>query len=189
MQPQIFADSRGSFFESFRKDKLSEFVGHPVEILQTNTSISQKGVLRGIHLAQVPRGQAKYVSVLSGKVMDYVVDLRTDSENFMRWEAIELSASKHNSVYIPEGCGHAFLALEDNTVVNYLVTDIYRPEREFGIHPLDTQIGLEFPLEVQELLLSEKDQKAPSLAEVIEQQLLSNSGEIDQMFSATKTVY
>lgn len=183
VQPQIFGDSRGFFYESFRKDKLSEVVGHPVDIVQTNTSLSQKGVLRGIHLAQVPRGQAKYVSVLVGSIVDYVVDLRIDSKTYGKWEAIELSSVKHNSVYVPEGCGHAFLSLEDNTLVNYLVTDVFRPEREFGIHPLDSDIGLEFPIDIDQLLISDKDLNAPSLEEVRTLNLLSTGAEIEKMYN------
>lgn len=183
VSPEVFGDSRGFFFESFRADKLASLIGHPFIVRQTNTSCSQKGALRGIHYAQVPMGQAKYVSVLQGSIIDYVVDLRVGSPTYKTWDSVELTSDNHLSIYIPEGCGHAFVSLEDNTVVNYLVTDVYRPEREFGIDPLDKEIALNFPLAHSELLISEKDLNAPSLDQAFASGDLVNINDIAALYS------
>jgi dTDP-4-dehydrorhamnose 3,5-epimerase len=181
--PQVFGDSRGFFYESFRADKLSAGIGHDFIVRQANTSCSQKGVLRGIHSAQVPMGQAKYVSVLKGSIIDFVVDLRVGSPKFLVWDSVTLSEENHHSVYVPEGCGHAFVSLEDNTVVNYLVSDIYRPEKEFGINPLDKEIGLVFPFSEQDLVISEKDMKAPTLQQTISAGVLTDIDIIAELYA------
>ena len=135
-------------------------------------SRSSKGTLRGIHFADVPIGQAKYITCVVGSIIDFVVDIRVGSPTFGTWDVLELSGSKRNAVFLEEGLGHAFLALEDDTVVTYLVTDVYRPDKEHGINPLDPAIGLSFPFPVAELELSAKDQVAPSLQEAQEDGLL-----------------
>lgn len=165
VEPIVHRDDRGEFLEFYRFDRLQEAVGHPLDLRQGNISVSRRGTLRGIHFADVPRGQAKYVTVAAGSAIDYVVDLRTGSPTFGAWEAVPLDASAFHAVYLAEGLGHAFLALEDDTVLSYLVTDVYRPEREHGVSPLDPAIGLEFPIPVAELVLAPKDREAPSLAD------------------------
>ena len=176
IEPQIFGDSRGKFLEAFRSDLLQEYLGHNFVVRQMNTSLSHRGVLRGIHYADVPPGQAKYVSVLSGSIIDYIVDIRVGSPTFGLWEAVNLDSISRRAVYIPEGFGHAFLSLEDDTVVNYLVSDVYKPEKEHGINPFDKSLGITFPFDQSELILSEKDILSPSLNQAKEQHLLPDYG-------------
>ncbi len=160
------------FLEWYRFDKLSEVTGHPITLRQANTSVSKKGVVRGIHFADVPIGQAKYVTVTHGAVLDYVVDIRVGSPTFGQWDSVLLDDVDRRAIYLSEGLGHAFVALTDGAVVSYLVTDTYNPSAEHGIDPLDPQIGLVFPPEAGEPLLSPKDTDAPTLAEAAEQGLL-----------------
>ncbi|MDO7881117.1 dTDP-4-dehydrorhamnose 3,5-epimerase family protein [Salinibacterium soli] len=170
--PIIRSDDRGVFLEWYRFDKLAEVTGHPIVLRQANTSVSKKGVVRGIHFADVPLGQAKYVTVTHGAVLDYVVDIRVGSPTFGTWDSVLLDDVDRRAIYLSEGLGHAFVALTDDAVVSYLVTDTYNPTAEHGIDPLDPQIGLVFPPEAGEPLLSPKDTDAPTLAEAAEQGLL-----------------
>lgn len=170
--PIVRSDDRGVFLEWYRFDKLSEVTGHPITLRQANTSVSKKGVVRGIHFADVPIGQAKYVTVTHGAVLDYVIDIRVGSPTFGQWDSVRLDDVDRRAIYLSEGLGHAFVALTDGAVVSYLVTDTYNPSAEHGIDPLDPQIGLVFPPEAGEPLLSPKDTDAPTLAEAAEQGLL-----------------
>ncbi len=173
IQPRIFGDERGAFMESFRADRLAEATGRTMPVVQTNTSVSARGVVRGIHFAEVPLGQAKYVTVAHGAIIDYVVDLRVGSPTFGQSDSAELSAANRAALFVPEGFGHAFVALADDTVVTYLVSDVFRPEREHGITPFDPEIGLDLRFAREELQLSPKDLDAPTLAEARESGLLS----------------
>lgn len=169
--PQQHGDDRGIFMEWFRSDRFIERTGHPFTIAQANCSVSSAGTLRGIHFAEVPPGQAKYVTCSAGTVLDVVVDIRVGSPTYGQWDTVTLDAADRRAVYIPEGLGHAFLALTDGAVVNYLCSAPYAPGREHGVHPLDPEIGIEWPTvgpdgKPLELLLSPKDQQAPTLAEV-----------------------
>lgn len=159
------ADERGVFLEWYRFDLLAEAVGHPIDLRQANISVSKKGVVRGIHFADFPRGQAKYVTAPSGAVLDYVVDIRVGSPTFGEWDVVRLDAVDRRAIYLAEGLGHAFVALTDDATVCYLVSDTYNPAAEHGISPLDPTIALEFPAEAGEALLSLKDTDAPTLAE------------------------
>jgi dTDP-4-dehydrorhamnose 3,5-epimerase len=170
--PRLFPDDRGLFLESFRGDLLGEAIGHRPEIVQTNVSVSSRGTVRGIHFADVPPSQAKYITALTGSLVDYVIDIRVGSPTFGQWDSVVLDAVDRRAVYLPEGMGHAFAALEDNTTAMYLVTAPYAPSREHGIHPLDPEVGLTLPDGMEAPLLSPKDQAAPSLAEAREQGLL-----------------
>lgn len=167
-----FGDERGLFLESFRFDLLEASTGREFRIKQVNTSISQKGVLRGIHFAAVPSGQAKYVTVHSGSIIDFVVDIRVGSPTFGQWTSVKLDQVERNAVFLSEGLGHAFLSLEDNTVVSYLVSDTYQPTREFGINPVDPGISLKLPDGYHRPILSEKDHLASSMDELSSQGLL-----------------
>lgn len=160
-------DSRGEFVEWFKAPALKEATGYDFSLAQANLSRSSRGSLRGIHFAELSPGQAKYVMCPVGKILDYIVDIRVGSPSFGQWESVEVSAEERNAVFLEEGLGHAFLALEDNTVVSYLVTDVFRPTREHGINPLDDSLGLTFPLDSSLLELSEKDAGAPSLIEAM----------------------
>jgi dTDP-4-dehydrorhamnose 3,5-epimerase len=164
--PQRHQDNRGIFLEWYRADVLQQAVGHPLNLVQANSSVSRKGVVRGIHFAQLYPGQAKYVTCPFGAVLDFVVDLRVGSPTFGEWDSVLLDDVDRRAVYIAEGLGHGFVALSDNAVVNYLVSDVFRPDREHGITPLDPSIGLEFPNDIGELSMSEKDTAAPTLDEL-----------------------
>jgi dTDP-4-dehydrorhamnose 3,5-epimerase len=170
--PMQREDDRGVFLEWYRYDKLSEVVGHPLDLRQANTSVSKRGVVRGIHFADVPRGQAKYVTVTHGAVIDYVVDIRVGSPTFGQWDSVLLDTVDRRAIYISEGLGHAFISLADNSAVSYLVSDTYNPTAEHGIDPRDAQIALVFPPEAGEPVLSLKDTDAPTLAEAAKRGLL-----------------
>lgn len=163
--PAQHGDDRGLFFEHYRFEPLEEALGHPFTVRQANTSVSARGAVRGIHYALVPPGQAKYVTCLSGAVLDFVIDLRVGSPEFGGWESVRLDDVDRRAVYLAEGLGHCFVSLTDDAIVSYLVSEVYNPQRELGISPLDPEIGLEFPAEAGELRLSPKDVAAPSLAD------------------------
>jgi len=163
--PKQFGDDRGVFLEWYRFDRLAEAVGHSVDLRQANTSVSKRGVVRGIHFADVPRGQAKYVTATHGAVLDYVIDIRVGSPTFGQWDSVLLDGVDRRAIYLAEGLGHAFVALTDDATVSYLVTDTFDAQREHGIDPLDPEIGLVFPPEAGEPLLSPKDTDAPGLSE------------------------
>ena len=169
--PRQFPDDRGVFLESFRGDHLEPHLGHRPDIVQTNVSVSSRGTVRGIHFADVPPGQGKYVTAVAGSLVDYVVDVRVGSPTFGRWEAVTLDAVDRRAVYLSEGLGHAFCALEDGTAAVYLCTAAYNPAGEHGIHPFDPEVGLALPDGVAPLI-SAKDGAAPSLAEATASGLL-----------------
>lgn len=163
--PRQFADERGVFMEFYRFDKLAETVGHSLDLQQGNTSVSKRGVVRGIHYAQIAPSQAKYVTAMHGAVLDYIIDIRVGSPTFGTWETVLLDDKERHAVYLAEGIGHAFVALTEGAVVSYLVNATFNPEREKGINPLDEEIGLVFPEEAGTPLLSPKDTDAPGLSE------------------------
>ena len=160
------ADDRGVFLEWYRFDRLEETIGHPLDLRQANTSVSKRGVVRGIHFADVPRGQAKYVTVAHGAVLDYVIDIRVGSPTFGQWDSVLLDTVDHRAVYLAEGLGHAFIALTDDATVSYLVSDVYNPAAEHALNPLDADVALKFPAAAGDPLLSPKDTAAPSLREL-----------------------
>lgn len=172
LSPVLHQDDRGVFLEWYRFEPLVEHVGHPLALRQANTSVSRKGVVRGIHFADLRPGQAKYVTVPHGAVLDFVVDVRDGSPTFGQWDSVLLDDVDRRAVYLAEGLGHAFVALTDNATVSYLVSGVYHPAKEHGIHPLDETIGLVFPPEAGEVSLSAKDAAAPSLVEAREAGIL-----------------
>ncbi|GIE88889.1 dTDP-4-dehydrorhamnose 3,5-epimerase family protein [Actinoplanes regularis] len=163
--PVLHGDDRGTFLEWYRFDHLAAAVGHPLDLAQANLSTSAKGVVRGVHFADVPPGQAKYVTCVSGAVLDVVVDLRVGSPTFGQWEAVTLDDTERRAVYLAEGLGHAFCSLTEGAVVAYLCSATYRPGHEHGIDPLDPELGITWPVDVP--LLSPKDSGAPSLSEAL----------------------
>jgi dTDP-4-dehydrorhamnose 3,5-epimerase len=181
--PQLRSDDRGAFLEWYRFDRLADAVGHPLELRQANTSVSKRGVVRGIHFADVPRGQAKYVTVTHGAVLDFAVDIRVGSPTFGRWDSVLLDDVDRRAIYVGEGLGHAFVALTEGAVVSYLVSDVYNPAAEHGIDPLDPEIGLDFPLPAEDLLLSEKDTAAPGLTAAREQGLLPRWPDVEAYYA------
>lgn len=170
--PQQHADDRGVFLEWYRFDRLAETIGHPLGLAQGNTSVSRKGTVRGIHFADIPPSQAKYVTATHGAVMDFVIDIRVGSPTFGQWDSVLLDDTDRRAIYISEGIGHCFVALTDNATVSYLVTSTFNVDREHGITPLDETINLAFGLSNEELLLSPKDLAAPTLDEALQSGLL-----------------
>jgi dTDP-4-dehydrorhamnose 3,5-epimerase len=162
--PQQHGDPRGLFMEWYRYDKLAEAVGHSLDLAQANLSISAKDVVRGIHFAQVPPSQAKYVTCVRGAVLDLIVDIRLGSPTFGRWEFVRLDDEERRAVYIAEGLGHGFCALTDDATLVYGCSATFNPEREFSINPLDPELGIEWPTETPQL--SARDAAAPSLADM-----------------------
>ncbi len=168
----VHADDRGEFVEWFRVDKMESATGYRFPASQGNLSRSAKGVVRGVHFADVPPGQAKLVTCLLGSIRDVVVDIRVGSPTFGTWQSVDLDSASRDAVLLPVGVGHAFVAKEDNTLVAYLVSDVYTPHAEHGIHPLDSDLAIDFGFEPDQLLLSPKDQEAPTLSEAQDQGLL-----------------
>ncbi|MCV7192310.1 dTDP-4-dehydrorhamnose 3,5-epimerase [Mycolicibacterium brumae] len=168
LTPRAHGDDRGSFFEWFTDAEFTAMTGHRLDLRQANCSTSSAGVLRGLHFAQLPPSQAKYVTCLRGSVYDVVVDIRVGSPTFGRWDAVTLSEQKHNSVYLAEGLAHGFLALEDDATVMYLCSAGYAPDREHTIAATDPEIGIVWPDTVfgATHTQSPRDRDAPSLAEV-----------------------
>ncbi|MFG2127295.1 dTDP-4-dehydrorhamnose 3,5-epimerase [Streptomyces sp. NPDC048751] len=164
LEPAVFPDERGSFHEWYRGAEFREASGHDLALAQANCSVSRRGVLRGVHFSDVPPGQAKHVTCVRGAVLDVVVDLRVGSPAFARWEAVRLDDVDRCALFLAEGLGHAFLALSDDATVVYLCSTGYAPEREHGVHPLDPELGIDWPEDLSPLL-SPKDARAPSLAE------------------------
>jgi dTDP-4-dehydrorhamnose 3,5-epimerase len=161
-------DDRGRFTEWYRADVLASATGWSLPLAQANHSVSARGVLRGVHFALVPPGQAKYVYCPAGRVLDVVVDVRVGSPTFGVSDAVLLDSDRPRAVFLAEGLGHAFVALEDGSSVTYLVSSGYSPGREFGVSPLDPDLDLPWPADV-EYRLSDKDRTAPTLAEAREQ--------------------
>lgn len=170
--PVVHADARGAFFEWFTDPGFTAFTGHRFDLRQANCSVSRAGVLRGVHFAQVPPGQAKYVTCVRGAVYDVVVDLRVGSPTFGRWDAVTLDDNSHRSVYLAEGLGHAFLALEDDSTVTYLCSEGYNPAREHTVNALDPGLAITWPLSADELIMSERDHAAPTLEQALTDGLL-----------------
>jgi dTDP-4-dehydrorhamnose 3,5-epimerase len=171
VEPALFADDRGSFVAWFTDAEFREATGHDFALGQANCSVSRRGVLRGIHFADVPPGQAKYISCARGSLLDVVVDLRVGSPSFGRWEAVRLDEQTGRAVYVAEGLGHAFMALTDDTTAIYLCSESYAPAREHGVHPLDPGLGIDWPADLVPIL-SDKDAAAPTLAHAVERGLL-----------------
>jgi dTDP-4-dehydrorhamnose 3,5-epimerase len=176
LTPRIHQDERGSFLEWFKYTEIGTELGYRPDVAQANCSVSRRGVVRGIHFADVPPGQAKYVTCVSGAVLDVVVDLRVGSPGFGRWSAVRLDDQARRAIYVSEGLGHAFVTLSDEATVVYLCSTPYTPAREHGVHPLDPEIGIRWP-EGLEMTLSSRDAAAPSLAQARSAGLLPGYGD------------
>lgn len=181
--PVQHADDRGVFLEWFKAPLFEQTVGRPFELAQANCSVSAAGVLRGIHFSDVPPGQAKYVTCLSGAVLDVVVDIRVGSPTFGQWDSVLLDDADRRQVFIAEGLGHAFMSLADGSTVVYLCSTGYAPGREHGVDPLDPAIGIEWPStgrdgRAVQRILSPKDAAAPRLADAAAQGLLPDVGAV-----------
>jgi dTDP-4-dehydrorhamnose 3,5-epimerase len=161
--PALHGDPRGVFLEWYRHDRLTEAVGHPLRLAQANLSVSARGVVRGIHFADVPPGQAKYVTCVRGAVLDVVVDLRRGSPTFARWESVRLDDVDRRAVYLAEGLGHGFCALTEDATLVYACSTVYNPAAEHAVHPLDPELGIQWPVAAP--VLSGRDAAAPRLAD------------------------
>jgi dTDP-4-dehydrorhamnose 3,5-epimerase len=163
--PKKFPDDRGSFHEVFKLPLLSGTLGFGFEVKQVNQSVSKAGVIRGIHWADVPPGQAKYVFCSKGSIWDVVIDIRVGSPTFGQFDGEVISAENGKCVLIREGLGHAFLSLEDDTVVNYLCSEPFSPTTEHGINPLDKDLAIPFSSIIPDgrYEVSPKDEDAPTL--------------------------
>ncbi len=168
IEPQVFGDERGYFFESFNAERFLAQTGIDVTFVQDNESRSKRGVLRGLHFQRAPYVQAKLVRVVSGRVLDVAVDIRPESPTFGRYVATELSGDNHRQMFIPKGFAHGYVVLDDDTVFQYKCDEFYHPESEGGIAWNDPQIGIEWPLSESELILSDKDRNRPTLKELCE---------------------
>ncbi|MGW3966367.1 dTDP-4-dehydrorhamnose 3,5-epimerase family protein [Amycolatopsis sp. NPDC005003] len=169
--PRAFPDDRGLFVAPFQEDVFREAVGHPLRLGQANHSVSRRGTIRGIHFADTPPGQAKYIYCPRGSLLDVVVDIRVGSPTFGQWDAVVLDSREFRAMYLAEGLGHGFVALEDDTVMSYFCSEPYNPAGEHGIAPLDPALDLPWPADIEQVL-SDKDRDAPTLAEAEEQGFL-----------------
>ncbi|UQZ89647.1 dTDP-4-dehydrorhamnose 3,5-epimerase [Deltaproteobacteria bacterium Smac51] len=165
LEYKTYGDDRGYFRETFRQDEINKIFGREIEFVQDNESLSKASVVRGLHFQRPPHAQAKLVKVSAGRIFDVAVDLRPGSNTYGRWDGYELSAENGKQLFIPEGFAHGFVALEDNTVVSYKVTDYYAPECDGGVLWDDPVIGIEWPLP-GEPIVSGKDLNLPGLAEL-----------------------
>ena len=165
IEPQVHGDERGYFIETFRADKLEEFLGFKVNFSQDNESKSSRGVLRGLHYQLPPYAQTKLVRVIQGKVLDVAVDIRKSSPTFGKYIAIELSGENKKQLLIPRGFAHGFVVLEDDTIFAYKVDNYYSPECDRGIAFDDKNLNINWILNKEELNLSIKDKKQPKLYE------------------------
>jgi dTDP-4-dehydrorhamnose 3,5-epimerase len=161
----IWKDDRGFFREWFKSEDIKAATGRDFGIEQANISLSSKGTLRGIHYSIATRGQAKWITCVSGSIQDAIVDIRPDSKTFGQWVDVELKGDSGKAVFISEGLGHGFLALEDNTAVAYLISTPFSPTDEYEINPLDEKIGINWGIDITNLKISDKDKAAPTLAE------------------------
>ena len=165
IEPKVHGDSRGYFVETFRQDKLEEFLGYQINFCQDNESKSSKGVLRGLHYQLPPHAQTKLVRVISGRVLDVAVDIRKNSPTFGKYVAVELSGENKKQLLIPRGFAHGFVVLEDDTVFAYKVDNYYSPQCDRGIAFDDENLNIDWILNHNELSLSAKDTKQPKLNE------------------------
>jgi dTDP-4-dehydrorhamnose 3,5-epimerase len=189
--PRQFGDERGVFLEWFKESPFGENLGHPLHLAQANCSVSAAGVLRGIHFAQLPPGQAKYVTCVKGAVLDVAIDIRLGSPTFGRWDGVLLDDVDRRAIYLSEGLGHAFLSLEDGSTVVYLCSAPYAPTREHGVHPLDPALGITWPATARDgspitPRLSPKDAAAPTLAEAEAQGLLPTFAEVEEFVAGLR---
>lgn len=170
--PRPFRDERGAFAEGFRSDLVEAVTGRPFRPAQINYSVSRRNTLRGIHGVAVPPGQAKYVTCVRGALRDIVVDLRVGSPTFGEHHVTELDAKSGRSVYVPDGVGHGFLALTDDTCISYVLSTVYVPGTQIDIDPLDADLALPWGFSGPPLM-SDKDTKAPGVRAALAAGLLT----------------
>lgn len=157
IEPEVYNDTRGLFFESFSKKIFKEKTGLEIDFVQDNISISKYGVIRGLHIQKEPFGQSKLIKVVTGKILDVVVDIRKDSSTFGNHFSIELSAENNKQLFIPKGFLHGFSSLANNTIVSYKCDSYYNSSSEDGVIYNDTQLNINWKLKKEEIILSGKD--------------------------------
>ena len=157
IEPTIYGDERGYFFESYNEERFLQDVGITTRFVQDNESRSKRGVVRGFHFQRPPHAQAKLVRVVKGKVVDVAVDIRTGSPTYGKYVAVELSEHNHRQLFLPHGMAHGFMVLSDEAIFQYKCDEYYHPESEDGVAWNDPQIGIEWPLTESEIILSPKD--------------------------------
>lgn len=166
IEPKVFTDNRGYFMESFKQQEFEENVCS-IDFIQENESKSSKGVLRGLHYQKGEFAQAKLVRVIKGRVLDVAVDLRRNSPTFGQYEMVELSEDNKLQFFIPRGFAHGFLVLSDEAIFTYKVDNVYAPQHEASVKWNDSVIGIEWPIDEDQLILSEKDKNAKPLSEAV----------------------
>ncbi|MGI5377703.1 dTDP-4-dehydrorhamnose 3,5-epimerase family protein [Streptomyces sp. CA-251387] len=170
--PKVFPDDRGLFVATYQRPLFTDATGHAFPVHQASQSHSRRGVVRGVHFTSTPPGTAKHVYCARGRALDLVVDLRVGSPTFGTWDSVLLDQEHFRSTYLPVGVGHAFVALEDDTAMVYLMSGPFVTENEHAISPLDPALGLPVTLEGVEPILSERDIVAPTLEQALERGLL-----------------
>lgn len=183
--PVQHPDERGVFLEWFKGEEFEAATGRSFDLRQANISVSKRGVVRGIHFAAVPIGQAKYVTCVAGSVLDVIIDIRVGSPTFGQWDSVVLDDESRSCVFLSEGLGHLFVATSDSATVSYLTTDKYRPGAEHGINPADPALGLELP---EGAIMSARDVAAPTLAEALAAGLLPTFDASLAAYAAARTV-
>jgi len=173
--PVQHGDPRGLFLEWYRADALAAEVGHPLRLAQGNLSVSARGVVRGIHFADTPPGQAKYLMCVRGAILDVVVDIRVGSPTFGQWDSVRLDDVDRRAVYLSEGLGHGFCALTDDATLSYACSTGYNPAGEHAVHPNDPELAIDWPVAAP--LFSPRDAAAPTLREAADAGLLPDYAE------------
>ena len=164
LEPRVFADARGYFFESYNKKTFEDIVG-PVDFVQDNESCSMRGVMRGLHFQRPPHAQAKLVRCVRGAVLDVAVDIRKDSPTYGRHVSCLLTEENHRQFFIPRGFAHGFAVLSDTAVFQYKCDNYYCPEADGGISIVDPSLGIDWGIALEEAILSDKDRRHPLLAD------------------------
>lgn len=163
IEPKIFGDNRGYFFESFSQRDFDNAVGYHVNFVQDNESMSSYGVMRGLHFQRPPFTQSKLVRVVKGKVLDVAVDIRKGSPTYGKHVAVELTESNHRQLFIPKGFAHGFVVLSYQAIFQYKCDEFYHPEADGGISILDDSLGIDWRINMINAILSDKDKKHPFL--------------------------
>lgn len=165
LEPKVFGDHRGYFFESYNKERFAQETGMEIDWVQDNESKSSYGVLRGLHFQKGPHAQSKLVRVVKGKVLDVAVDIRKGSPTFGKYVAVELTEDNHRQVFIPRGFAHGFVVLSKEVIFQYKCDNLYAPQSEGAIAWDDPEIGIDWGIPAQDIILSEKDKHHPKLSE------------------------
>lgn len=164
LEPKVFKDPRGYFFESFSKRDFEKAIGK-VDFVQDNESCSTKGVIRGLHFQKPPYTQAKLVRCVVGKVLDVAVDLRKDSPTYGKYESVLLTEDNHRQFFIPKGFAHGFEVLSDVAIFQYKCDEYYHPESEGGLDPFDSELNIEWATPFEQAIISDKDKRHPKISD------------------------